>query len=127
MFLDIVLQYNLLLPVFEEVRKIIMKALALVGSHIQAWTQEKQWAHRNLKVLKQTVSKVASPSKLDLWSSILNLCNSRQFDVNSTFYSIRSTTLSTPFEYNTVQEILTNKQLSLSVTLKTAEISVMLP
>ena len=39
----------------------------------------------------------------------------------------RSTTLSTPFEYNTVQEILTNKQLSLSVTLKTAEISVMLP
>ena len=60
--------------------------------------------------------------------SFLNLfCNSRQFDVNSTFYSIRSTTLSTPFEYNTVQEILTNKQLSLSVTLKTAEISVMLP
>ena len=56
-----------------------------------------------------------------------NSCNSRQFDVNSTFYSIRSTTLSTPFEYNTVQEILTNKQLSLSVTLKTAEISVMLP
>ena len=55
------------------------------------------------------------------------LCNSRQFDVNSTFYSIRSTTLSTPFEYNTVQEILTNKQVSLSVTLKTAEISVMLP
>ena len=54
-------------------------------------------------------------------------CNSRQFDVNSTFYSIRSTTLSTPFEYNTVQEILTNKQVSLSVTLKTAEISVMLP
>ena len=42
MFLDIVLQYNLLLLVFEEVRKIIMKALALVGSHITAWTQEKQ-------------------------------------------------------------------------------------
>ena len=56
-----------------------------------------------------------------------DFCNSRQFDVNSTFYSIRSTTLSTPFEYNTVQEILTNKQVSLSVTLKTAEISVMLP
>ena len=55
------------------------------------------------------------------------LCNSRQFDVNSTFYSTRSTTLSTPFEYNTVQEILTNKQVSLSVTLKTAEISVMFP
>lgn len=73
MFFDIVLQYNLLLLVFEEVRKIIMKALALVGSHITAWTQEKQWAHRNLKVLKQTVSKVASPSKLDLRSSILNL------------------------------------------------------
>ena len=73
MLLDIVLQYNLLLPVFEDVRKIIMKALALVGSHIMAWTQEKQWAHRNLKVLKQTVSKVASPSKLDLRSSILNL------------------------------------------------------
>ena len=73
MFFDIVLQYNLLLLVFEEVRKIIMKALALVGSHITAWTQEKQWAHRNLKVLKQTVSRVASPSKLDLRSSILNL------------------------------------------------------
>ena len=37
MLLDIVLQYNLLLPVFEEVRKIIMKKTkALVGNHITA-------------------------------------------------------------------------------------------
>ena len=65
--------------------------------------------------------------KTNFFHSVDMQCNSRQFDVNSTFYSIRSTTLSTPFEYNTVQEILTNKQVSLSVTLKTAEISVMLP
>ena len=35
--------------------------------------------------------------------------------------------LSTLFEYNTVQEILTNKQVSMSVTLKIAAISVMIP
>ena len=46
--------------------------------------------------------------------------------VNSAFYSIRSTTLSTLFEYNTVQEIFTNKQVSVSLTLKIAAISVMI-
>ena len=55
-------------------------------------------------------------------------CNSRQFSVHSMFYSIRSTMLSTLFEYNTVQEILTNEQVSMSVTLKIiAAISVMIP
>ena len=43
------------------------------------------------------------------------------------FYSIRSTTLGTLFKYNSVQEILTNNQVSLSVTLKIAAISVMIP
>ena len=54
-------------------------------------------------------------------------CNSHQFSVNSTFFSRRSTMLSTLFEYNTVQEILTNEEVSVSVTLKIAARSVMIP
>ena len=69
----------------------------------------------------------SSEVKMSISVVRLNYCNSRQFSVNSTFYSIRSITLSTLFEYNTVQEILTNKQVSVSVTLRIAAISVMIP
>ena len=53
--------------------------------------------------------------------------NSFQFNVNSSFYSIWSTMLSTLFQYNTIWEILTNKQVSLFVTLKIATIHGMVP
>ena len=75
---------------------------------------------RSVSVLPSLCRRQFTPKSVLLFEVRLKMsnCNSRQFDVNSTFYSIRSTTLSTPFEYNTVQEILTNKQVSLSVTLK---------
>ena len=56
----------------------------------------------------------STPSFKFIWS----ICNNRQFSVNSMF-----PTLSTLFEYNTAWEILTNKQLSLSLALKIATIS----
>ena len=52
-------------------------------------------------------------------------CNSRQFSVDSTFYSIRSTTLSTLLEYNTVQEILTNKNFSCGLEIEIPQFSLM--
>ena len=114
--------------------------LQSVGSQCESYiacpsmfvSKELGWAllkRDGLSCVMRTNSKTFLTNSISIHTkSLLSFhCNSRQFDVNSTFYSIRSTTLSTPFEYNTVQEILTNKQVSLSVTLKTAEISVMLP